>query len=74
MLDRATGAVVKEIDCKEPIFSTPVVGKDRMYFATLGAQVYAITKEGEVKWQWDFVKEVVSFQGDRWRSEQARDQ
>jgi len=70
VLDRATGAVVKEIDCKEPIFSTPVVGKDRVYFATLGAQVYAITNEGEVKWQWDFVKEVVGFDGNRWSGEQ----
>ena len=46
VLDRATGAVVKEIDCKEPIFSTPVIGKDRVYFATLGAQVFAITNDG----------------------------
>jgi outer membrane protein assembly factor BamB len=69
VLDRATGAVVKEIDCKEPIFSTPVIGKDRVYFATLGAQVYAITNDGEVKWNWDFVKEVVGFQGDRWSGE-----
>lgn len=70
VLDRATGAVVKEIDCKEPIFSTPVIGKDRVYFATLGAQVYAITNDGEVKWQWDFVKEVVGFDGNRWSGEQ----
>ncbi|MEQ1750230.1 MAG: PQQ-binding-like beta-propeller repeat protein, partial [Prosthecobacter sp.] len=70
VLDRATGAVVKEIDCKEPIFSTPVVGNDRVYFATLGAQVYAITNDGEVKWQWDFVKEVVGFDGNRWSGEQ----
>ncbi len=69
VLDRTTGAVVKEIDCKEPIFSTPVVGNDRVYFATLGAQVYAITNEGEVKWQWDFVKEVVGFDGNRWSGE-----
>jgi len=70
VLDRATGAVVKEIDCHEPIFSTPVIGKDRVYFATLGAQVYAITNDGEVKWQWDFVKEVVGFEGNRWSGEQ----
>ena len=70
VLDRATGAVVNEIDCKEPIFSTPVIGKDRVYFATLGAQVYAITNDGEVKWQWDFVKEVVGFEGNRWSGEQ----
>lgn len=70
VLDRTTGAVVKEIDCKEPIFSTPVIGKDRVYFATLGAQVFAITNDGEVKWQWDFVKEVVGFEGNRWSGEQ----
>ena len=70
VLDRATGAVVTEIDCKEPIFSTPVVGKDRVYFATLGAQVYAITNDGEVKWKWDFVKEVVGFSGNRWSGEE----
>ena len=70
VLDRATGAVVKEIDVHEPIFSTPVIGKDRVYFATLGAQVFAITNDGEVKWQWDFVKEVVGFDGNRWSGEQ----
>lgn len=70
VLDRATGAVVKEIDVHEPIFSTPVIGKERVYFATLGAQVYAISHDGEVKWQWDFVKEVVGFEGNRWSGEQ----
>jgi outer membrane protein assembly factor BamB len=70
VLDRATGAVVAEIDVHEPIFSTPVVGKDRVYFATLGAQVYAITNGGEVKWKWDFVKEVVGFSGNRWSGEE----
>jgi outer membrane protein assembly factor BamB len=70
VLDSTTGAVVKEIDCKEPIFSTPVIGKERVYFATLGAQVFSITNEGEVKWQWDFVKEVVGFNGNRWSGEQ----
>lgn len=69
VLDAATGKVVKEIDCGEPIFSAPVAGRDRVYFATLGAQVYAITFEGAVKWQWDFVKEVVGFEGDRWSGE-----
>ncbi|MCB1276364.1 PQQ-binding-like beta-propeller repeat protein [Prosthecobacter sp.] len=69
VLDRETGKVVKEIDCHEPIFSTPVIGNDRVYFATLGAQAYAITNEGEVKWTWDFVKEVVGFDGNRWSGE-----
>ncbi len=70
VLDRATGAVVKEIDVHEQIFSTPVIGKDRVYFATLGAQVFAITNDGEMKWKWDFVKEVVGFEGNRWSGEQ----
>ena len=69
VLDRTSGAVVREIDCHEPIFSTPVVAKDRVYFATLGAQVFAITHEGETKWIWDFVKEVVGFDGNRWSGE-----
>lgn len=70
VLDRETGRVVAEIDCHEPIFSTPVVGKDRVYFATLGAQVYAITHEGAIQWQWDFVKEVVGFKGNRWSGQE----
>lgn len=66
VLDRASGALVKEIDCGEPIFSAPAVGADRVYFATLGARVYAVAPNGEVAWTWDFVREVVQFAGDRW--------
>jgi len=66
VLDLNTGAVVKEIDCREPIFSAPVVNGNRVYFATLGAQVYAVEPKGEVVWTWDFVKEVVQFNGNRW--------
>jgi len=69
VLDRATGAVVREIDCHEPIFSSPAVGSQRVYFATLGANVYAIEPDGTVAWTWDFVKEVVGFTGDRWSGE-----
>lgn len=69
VLDRETGAVVAEVDCGEPIFSTPVVAKDRVYAATLGAQVLALTFEGRVLWKWDFVKEVVGFDGNRWSGE-----
>ncbi|WP_339733366.1 PQQ-binding-like beta-propeller repeat protein [uncultured Gimesia sp.] len=60
------GSVVKEIDCREPVFSAPVVNNNRVYFATLGAQVYAVEPDGEVAWTWDFVKEVVKFDGNRW--------
>ena len=69
VLNKDTGAVVKTIDCREPIFSAPAVGNDRVYFATLGAQVYALEPDGETVWTWDFVKEVVGFEGDRWKGE-----
>ncbi len=69
VLDRDSGAVAAEIDCGEPIFSTPVVAKDRVYAATLGAQVLAMTFEGKQLWKWDFVKEVIGFDGNRWSGE-----
>lgn len=69
VLDCETGAVVKEMDCREPIFSAPAVGSDRVYFATLGAQIYALEPDGQVAWTWDFIKKVVEFKGDRWKGE-----
>lgn len=69
VLNAETGAVVTEIDCAEPIFAAPVASSDRVYFATLGAQVYAVKPGGQVIWTWDFVKEVVGFQGNRWKGE-----
>lgn len=69
VLDRDSGAVVRELDCREPIFTAPAVGNGRVYFATLGAQVYAVEPEGTVAWTWDFVKEVVKFDGNRWSGE-----
>ncbi len=69
VLDRKTGRVITEIDCAEPIFSAPVVGAERVYFATLGAQVYSVKPSGEVLWKWDFVKEVIGFKGDRWKGD-----
>ncbi len=69
VLDRDSGKVVSEIDCGEPIFASPVIGDNRVYFATLGAQVYAVNPRGDVAWTWDFVKEVVGFDGDRWKGE-----
>ena len=63
------GAVVREIDCREPIFSAPAVGSDRVYFVTLGSQVQAVAFDGTPAWNWDFVKEVVKFEGDRWSGE-----
>lgn len=70
VLDRKTGAVVTEIDCADPIFSAPVVGNDRVYFATLGARVYAVEPDGRQVWSWDFVKEVIGFDGDRWKGDE----
>lgn len=66
VLDRKTGNVIREIDCGDPIFSAPVVGNGRVYVATLGSRVYALEPEGKVVWTWDFVREVIGFQGDRW--------
>jgi len=70
VLDTASGTVVKEIACGEPIFSAPVVANGRVYFATLGSQVYALEPDGTVCWTWDFVKEVLGFKGNRWSGEE----
>lgn len=70
VLDRETGKIIREIDCRDPIFSAPAVSQGRVYFATLGSQVYAVEPDGEVAWTWDFVKEVVGFNGDRWSGEE----
>ena len=40
VFEAATGKVIREIDCREPIFSAPAVGNGRVYFATLGARIY----------------------------------
>jgi len=69
VLDAASGAVVKEIACGEPIFSTPVVGDNRVYFATLGSRVYALQPDGAQCWTWDYVQERLGFKGNRWSGE-----
>ncbi|MBM4039697.1 MAG: hypothetical protein FJ290_14405 [Planctomycetes bacterium] len=69
VLDAANGAIVKELACGEPIFSAPVAGEDRVYFATLGSRVYALQPDGTVCWTWDYVKEKLGFTGDRWSGE-----
>jgi hypothetical protein len=59
------GKIVREIDCGDPIFSTPVAGNDRAYFVTLGSKPYAVERrEGDL--DWDFVREVLKFEGKRW--------
>lgn len=70
VLDAATGKPVREIACGEPIFSAPVVGDDRVYFATLGSRVYALKHDGTPCWTWDFVAERLKFTGDRWSGQQ----
>jgi outer membrane protein assembly factor BamB len=69
VLEAASGKLVAEIDCGEPIFAAPVVGADRVYFATLGARVHALEPAGREIWQWDFVEQVVGFEGDRWKGQ-----
>ncbi len=69
VLNCDNGRLVNMLDCREPIFSAPVVGNNRVYFATLGARVYAVSPTGEMIWSWDFVKEVIGFTGDRWSGE-----
>jgi outer membrane protein assembly factor BamB len=66
VLDAASGKVVKELSCGEPIFSTPVVSGGRVYFITLGSRLHALKPDGTVCWTWDYVKERTGFTGDRW--------
>ena len=42
------------------------MGNQRVYFATLGSRVYALTPEGTLCWTWDFVGQQLGFDGDRW--------
>jgi len=60
------GELVRRIEWGEPIFSCPVVSNDRVYCVTLGSRVFAMTPEGRIQWKWDFVHEVLKYQGDRW--------
>ena len=69
VLDKNSGNVVKKIACGEPIFSSPVIANGRVYFATLGSQIYALEPDGTICWKWDFVKEILKFNGDRWSGE-----
>ncbi len=70
VLDAQNGDVVQKLECGEPIFSCPVVGSDTVYFVTLGSQVYAISPHGEIRWKWDYVREVLKFDGDRWNGQE----
>lgn len=66
VFDIRDGKVVNTIPCGEPIFSTPVVGNGRVYFATLGSSVYALKPDGTICWNWDMVREEIQFAGNRW--------
>jgi outer membrane protein assembly factor BamB len=66
VLNVADGSVAREIPCGEPIFSAPVVANGRVYFATLGSQVYALEPDGRVCWTWDFVAQTLGLKRDRW--------
>ncbi len=65
VLALASGEVVQEIRCGEPIFSSPVVSGGRTYFVTLGSQVYALEPDGKICWKWDYLKEHLGFSGNR---------
>ncbi len=69
ILDTEDGRVVKEIACDEPIFGAPVVANGRVYFASLGARIYALEPDGTICWKWDYVREHLGFTGDRWKGE-----
>jgi outer membrane protein assembly factor BamB len=66
VLDATSGTLVKKIDTGDPILGAPVVGGDRVYFATLGSRVYSLKADGTVCWVWDFVRERLDFAADRW--------
>jgi len=63
------GSVVQELNRGEPVFSAPVAANGRVYCATLGSRVFALTPEGALLWEWDFVTEHLGFHGDRWSGE-----
>ncbi len=69
VLDKTDGSVVKEIVFDDPVFSTPVVVRDRVYCATLGSKVFAVRADGESCWVWDYLSENKGFSGDRWSGE-----
>lgn len=66
VLNTTDGKPIATIDCGEPIFAAPVVGNGRVYMATLGSRLYALEPDGEVCWTWDYVKDHVGFNGNRW--------
>ncbi|MCO6453838.1 MAG: PQQ-binding-like beta-propeller repeat protein [Pirellulaceae bacterium] len=72
VLDRQDGRLIKAVDCGGPVFSCPVVQQQRAYFATVDARVFAVDQAGEVCWTWDFVREVIGFEGNPWSGDDWR--
>lgn len=66
VIDAARGDVVREIRCGEPIFASPLVTERGVYLVTLGSRVLALRPDGTERWRWDYVREVLGFEGDRW--------
>ncbi|MEX0587046.1 MAG: PQQ-binding-like beta-propeller repeat protein, partial [Pirellulales bacterium] len=72
VLRAADGGVVRKIACGDPIFSSPVIADAKtptVYFATLGGRVHAVGGDGQTRWSWDFVRQILKFPGDRWSGE-----
>ncbi|MBN2507234.1 MAG: PQQ-binding-like beta-propeller repeat protein [Verrucomicrobia bacterium] len=72
VLARGDGRVIRRIECGEPVFGSPVVDSNRVYFATLGGVVYALEPDGTECWTWDYVREEMRFTGDRWNGQDWR--
>jgi outer membrane protein assembly factor BamB len=69
VFDKKDGKLVNKISCGDPVFNAPVVANDRVYFATLGSRIYALKPNGKVYWEWDYLKERLNFDGNRWSGE-----
>lgn len=69
VLDAERGTLVRELRVGEPILSSALVANGRVYFATLGSRVHALAPDGTLQWSWDYVKEELKFDGDRWSGE-----
>jgi outer membrane protein assembly factor BamB len=70
VLDASDGKIVREIECGEPIFASPAIANDRVYFATLGGRIHALEADGTDAWTWDFVVEALKFSGNRWSGQE----
>ncbi len=67
------GSLVREIACGEPILASPVVGNGRVYAVTLGSRVLALEPDGRIVWTWDYVKDRLGWDRDRWSGPRCHD-